>query len=134
MPADLKGPVGEAMKELASLWRDRIFEGVEPPLAPVTVASKIAKGSPYPDLPLVDTMLMVESIESGVEEVGENEVKGWVGIKHPSRADIATYHEFGLGVPERPSLRPTVDENADRLFGEIFDKFFKQLEDQFYKK
>jgi hypothetical protein len=134
MPINLKGPVDEAVKELASLWRDRIFEGVNPPLAASTVASKMAKGSPYPDLPLVDTMLMVESIESSVDEVGENEVRGWVGIQHPSRADIATYHEFGLGVPERPSLRPIVDENADRLLGEIFDKFFKQVEDQFYKK
>lgn len=128
---DMKGPIAGAMKEMAATWQEYIRDGSHvKPLAPATVAAKIAKGSSYPDTPLVDTEQMVESIESGVEG-NDSEVVGYVTIRDPARSAIAVMHEYGLGPPARPTLRPVWDANADRLLDQIFDDVFKQISDEF---
>lgn len=129
--ADITGPTAKAMSKMADKWKEYIRDGSHvKPLAPATVAAKIAKGSSYPDTPLIDTEQMVEAIESGVE--GDNmEVTGYVTIRDPARAEIAVIHEYGLGPPARPTLRPCWDANADNLLEEIFDDVFSQIIDEF---
>lgn len=128
---DLKKHTEEAMKTIAEKWQEYIRDGSHvKPLAPATVASKIAKGSSYPDTPLVDTEQMVDAIESGVIENGD-EVTGYVTISDPSRAEIAVIHEYGLGPPARPTLRPVWDANIDEAIDKIFDDVFKQISDEF---
>lgn len=128
---NLKEPVAEAMKEMAGKWQEYVRDGSHvKPLAPATVAAKIAKGSSYPDTPLVDTEEMVESIESGVEG-DDTEVTGYVTISKPERAGIAVIHEYGLGLPARPTLRPVWDSNVDRLLEQIYDNVFDQIANEF---
>ena len=131
---DLNTPLNETMTELAELWRAYIYEGTNvQPLAPATLAAKIAKGSTYPDIPLIDTEATINSIGSGIEQVSENEIRGWVTIQDPELAAIACLHEYGLGPPERPILRPVCDINMDRLLDKLFDSIGSQLENEFNK-
>lgn len=120
---NLTSKMQSEMDGLAKKWREYIEEGTNvKPLAPATVASKIAKGSARPDTPLIDTEEMIDSIESGAE--GN---KGYVRISNPNRAEIAVIHEYGLGLPARPTLRPVVDSNADQIFENLFDEAINQV-------
>lgn len=129
---DLNTPLSETMTELAELWRAYIEEGTNvQPLAPATLAAKIAKGSTYPDIPLIDTEATINSIGSGVEQINENEARGWAAVQDPELARIAQMHEYGLGLPERPTLRPVCDINMDRLIDKLFDNISSQLDGKF---
>ena len=46
----------------------KIMSGMSPPLSPKTIAAKERKGRPHPDLPLVDTASMVNSIHHEVRK------------------------------------------------------------------
>lgn len=131
MPGLLSGVVESECRRVAKRWKEYIEEGTNvKPLAPVTLAEKIRHGSPTPDTPLMDTGEMVESIEVWIDEGGGG-VVGHVGIRTPSRAKIAVYHEYGLGVPARPTLRPVVDEMersiSDNIFNVVVDKIIEEF-------
>jgi len=118
------------MDDIAKKWTEYVMEGTNvKPLAASTLASKISKGSTYPDTPLVDTEEMINSIGSEVEETGENSVRGIVY----GSDEKWIWHEYGLGVPERPTLRPVWDINIDEKLDQIFDDVFENAKNIFTK-
>ena len=120
----------EAVEKLALKWHDYVFEGTNvEPLATSTVYSKVRKGSTYPDIPLVDTGKMLGSIESRVELLGENAVLGTV----EGTDDKWIWNEYGLGVPERPTLRPVFDINIDAILETMADGIFEDIKEEFIK-
>lgn len=119
-----------AIVDIENEWKNFIMEGTNvKPLAPVTLASKIAKGSIYPDIPLVDTEEMIKSIGTEVESIGENSVRGIVY----GTDEKWIYHEYGLGVPERSTLRPVWDTEIDKKIDQIFDDVFENTKSIFSK-
>ena len=127
---DLTHHMTKAVEDLALKWHDYVFEGTNvEPLATSTVYSKVMKGSTYPDIPLVDTGRMLDSIESRVELLGENEVLGTV----EGTDDKWIWHEYGLGVPERPTLRPVFDINIDTILETMADNVFEDIKQEFIK-
>ncbi len=131
MPGSLSGAVEAECQRVAKRWKEYIDEGTNvKPLAPSTLAEKIRHGSPTPDIPLMDTGEMVDSIEVWIDDAPGG-CTGHVGIRAPSRAKIATYHEYGLGVPARPTLRPVVDEMersiSDNIFNVVIDKIIEEF-------
>lgn len=124
---DLQGE----MEKVAKRWREYIEEGTNvKPLAPSTVASKIASGSPTPDTPLMDTGEMVDSIEAWTERTTWGAI-GHVGSRDPERAWIFNIHEYGLGPPARPTLRPISDEMEKSVFDNLFPVILNQLVEEF---
>ena len=120
----------KAVEDLALKWVEYIMDGTNvEPLATSTVYSKVMKGSTYPDIPLVDTGKMLDSIGSRVEMLGENEVLGTV----EGTDDKWIWHEYGLGVPERPTLRPVVDINIDAILETMADGIFEDIKQEFIK-
>lgn len=132
MPDLLSGAVEAECQRVAKRWKEYIEEGTNvKPLAPSTLAEKIRHGSPTPDIPLMDTGEMVESIEVWMDSGGGGEVVGHVGSRQSDRARIFVYHEYGLGVPARPTLRPVVDEMkqsiTDNIFNVVADKIIEEF-------
>ena len=131
MPGLLSGAVETECQKVAKRWKEYVEAGSNVrPLAPATVAEKIRHGSPTPDTPLMDTGEMVESVEVWVEESG-GAVVGHVGIRTSSRATIALFHEYGLGVPARPTLRPVADEMRESVYNNIFNAVIDQIKEEF---
>jgi hypothetical protein len=127
---DLTIHMTKAVEDLALKWVEYIMDGTNvEPLATSTVYSKVRKGSTYPDIPLVDTGKMLDSIGSRVEMLGENEVLGTV----EGTDDKWIWHEYGLGVPERPTLRPVVDTNIDAILETMADGIFEDIKQEFIK-
>jgi hypothetical protein len=131
MPGLLSGVVESECQRVAKRWKEYIEEGTNvKPLAPATLAEKIRHGSPTPDTPLMDTGEMVESIEVWVEDVPGG-CTGHVGSRHPEKSKLFIYHEYGLGVPARPTLRPVVDEMeksiADNIFNVVIDEIIEEF-------
>ena len=127
---DLIASTHLAMIDIASEWKNFIMEGTNvKPLSPVTLSSKIAKGSTYPDIPLVDTQEMINSIDTEIESIGENFVRGVVY----GTDEKWIYHEYGLGVPERSTLRPVWDKEIDKKLDQIFDDVFENAKNIFTK-
>ena len=127
---DLADAVQTEMERVAKRWKEYIEAGTNVrPLAPATVASKMASGSPTPDTPLMDTGEMVDSIEAWTETVPGGAV-GHVGIRTTRRAWIALIHEYGLGPPARPTLRPVADEEYQSIFTNLAEVIaIKVMED-----
>lgn len=131
MPGSLSGAVEAECRRVAKRWKEYIEEGTNVrPLAPATLAEKIRHGSPTPDIPLMDTGEMVDSIEVWIDE-SSGGCTGHVGIRTQNRANIAVFHEYGLGVPARPTLRPVVDEMkqsiTDNIFNVVADKIIEEF-------
>lgn len=125
---DLLDLVETAMKEIDDEWHNYIDEGsnVQPLLAS-TVAAKERHGSLTPDLPLVEYGDMLMSIGHEAVQDGEFTVVGSV-----FGTDLKwIYHCYGLGVPERPTLRPVWDKEIDSKIDKIADDFFDQLKNEF---
>jgi hypothetical protein len=123
--AELADMMSKRMELMAGEWSNFIWEGTNVrPLAASTLSSKISKGSSYPDIPLIDTEEMVNSIKSGVEGSG-NVLTGWIG----SNSWKFPIHEYGLGPPPRPTLRPVVDAHDD-LFDDLFDEYFQYFKEK----
>lgn len=124
---DLQGE----MEKVAKRWKEYIEEATNvKPLAPSTVASKIASGSPTPDTPLMDTGEMVESIEAWTERTAWGAI-GHVGSREERSAWLFAIHEYGLGPPARPTLRPVADEMEKSVFDNLFSVIVNQLVEEF---
>lgn len=85
---------------------DKINSNIAPPLKEATIKRK---GS---SLALVDTGELIGQITSEID--GCEAKVGVIG----SRAEIATYHEFGApaaGIPERSFLRTSLSENKSTI-------------------
>jgi hypothetical protein len=121
---DLTSHMTKATNTLAQRWREYVLEGTNvQPLASSTIYAKAMKGSTYPDTPLIDTGQMLASIGTRVESVGTSEVIGTV-----EGTDTKwVYHEFGLGVPERPTLRPVFDISIDAILETMADDIFEEI-------
>jgi hypothetical protein len=127
---DLFQSTSLAMSDIAIEWKNFIREGTNvSPILPSTIESKRKSGSITPEIPLIEFGDMINSIDSEIEILGENEVRGIVygsNEKWP-------YHEYGLGVPERSTLRPVWDINIDEKLDQIFDDVFENARRIFSK-
>ena len=128
--SDLLEIMDTETEKLKIKWIEYIQEGTNVrPLAPVTIMSKVAKGSSYPDTPLIDTGEMISSIGSESIMLDERTVQGSIFATDPK----FEWHEYGLGVPERPTLRPVFDTHSDAAVLRIFDSYFEIVKDRFIR-
>lgn len=67
-------------------------------------------------LDLVHKLRELESLELHVGIVGDGAEKEHDEKSGATVADIAAFHEFGLGVPQRSFLRGWVDEQSDDIY------------------
>jgi hypothetical protein len=130
LTVDMVSVVESKLGDMEKLWKDYIEEGNNVrPLLQSTIKSKEKGGSLTPDIPLIEYGDMIMSIGSEVIQISDDTVRGSLYGTDPKWI----YHEYGLGVPERSTLRPVWDTNIDAKVDEILNDIFEQHKEEFIR-